>query len=306
MGKIPHLEDNTMKKNLVFIVITATCISLCGCGHQSPAPQDSSSCGCLESALIDNEEDDVMSTFSDTLTTEQYHQMIIEAIANDDRVQFAEMVCYPVRREYPIANIEYAEQMIRYFDTLFDESFRKKVASLDSNSWERMGWRGWMILDGEIWDTDPCIVVNYSSPTEQLQAEHLRKKDMARLHPSLRGNWKPFNCYHLDGFGHPGFKYAYARVDVSTGRNSSAEPVYRLALFKKGQDASEAPAVVMMGTYRVEGTLRSESFDFTSDDYYIHIEPCNEEDGGAYFSMKGRGGVKIDYVVPCRSKIQPF
>ena len=39
-------------------------------------------------------------------------------------------------------------------------TFRKRVAKLDSNSWEQIGWRGWMVLDGEIGDTDPCIVVN--------------------------------------------------------------------------------------------------------------------------------------------------
>lgn len=163
-----------MIKNIIYIVIAATCISLCGCGHQSPSPKDSSDGGCMECVLLENEEDDMVSDFSDTLTTEQYHQMIIEAIANGDKQRFAKMLCYPVHRPDPLPDIENEQQMVQYFDILFDKPFRKKVAELDSNSWNLVGWRGWMILDGEIWDTDPCIVINYSSPIEQQYIEIMR------------------------------------------------------------------------------------------------------------------------------------
>ena len=128
----------------------------------------------MECVLLENEEDDMVSDFSDTLTTEQYHQMIIEAIANGDKKQFAKMLCYPVHRPDPLPDIENEQQMVQYFDILFDKPFRKKVAELDSNSWNLVGWRGWMILDGEIWDTDPCIVINYSSPIEQQYIEIMR------------------------------------------------------------------------------------------------------------------------------------
>lgn len=127
---------------------------------------------------IDNSETEYDGCIDDfnTMSIGQRHQMLIDAIAKGNKQQFADLVVYPVRRISPVPDIETKEQMISYFDTLFDKSFRERIAHLDSNSWEEMGWRGWMLLNGEIWDTDPGIVINYSSPLEQQYAQELEKK----------------------------------------------------------------------------------------------------------------------------------
>ena len=247
-------------------------------------------------------EDAGLSLFSDTLTQEQYHQMILEAIANGDKEMFAEMVSYPLCRPYPLPNIENKQQMVRYFDTLFDQSFRERIAMLDSNSWDNIGWRGWMILDGEIWNVDPRIVVNYSSPIEQRHAEYLRKKDMSRLHPSLRGNWEPYSCYRLDGKAFPGFEYSFARVDTSTDHNPENAPAFRVAVYKKGTNASDIPALILFGERTLEGSMNIETLYFESDQYSIEIVPKDVEDGKAYFSIcKGNESVRR---VPCKRCMQ--
>ncbi len=292
-----------MKMKLFPIFTLFITIALCSCGHKSankvvPAEKETTT-----NDVVGEEEDPVLSHFSDTLTDNQYHQMILEAIANGDKQMFAKMVSYPLYRQYPLPDIENEEQMVCYFDTLFDKNFRREMAKLDSNSWELIGWRGFLILDGEIWDVGPRIWVNYSSPLEQRYSEYLSKKDMSRLHPSLRGNWKPYYACQLDGADYPDFEYSFARVDVSTDHAPDEEPSFRVAVFKKGAKASDAPAVVILGERIIEGSMHIESLYFKSDDYTVIIDPKDVEDGKPYFTICHGENCQC---VPCKKGMQPF
>lgn len=147
-----------MKMKSFSVFMLALAVLLCSCGHKSMnnnAPIETDSAD-----MVVAEENRGLSHFSDTLSDAKYHQMILEAIANGDKKMFAKMVSYPLSRPYPLPDIETEGQMVRYFDTLFDKQFRQQIAKLDSNSWDNVGWRGCMILDGEIWDTDPIICIN--------------------------------------------------------------------------------------------------------------------------------------------------
>jgi hypothetical protein len=206
-----------------------------------------------------------------------------------------------------LPDIETEGQMVRYFDTLFDKQFRQQVAKLDSNSWDNVGWRGSMILDGEIWDTDPVICINYSSPLEQRYAEYLRKKDMSRLHPSLRGNWEPYYGCQLDGSACPGFEYSFARVDVSTDQEPDKEPSFRVAVFKKGTMASDVPDVVLLGKRVIEGSMQLETLYFESDKQAVIIVMEDVEDGKTYFTIyNDKKKDETRKHVPCKKCLQPF
>lgn len=293
-----------MKPNVIHLVLFTVAISLCSCGHKSTnnnAPIET------DTAYVLVEEDDLgLSHFSDTLSDTKYHQMILEAIANGDKQMFAKMVSYPLYRPYPLPDIETEDQMVRYFDTLFDKQFRQQVAKLDSNSWDIVGWRGCMILDGEIWDALPRIYVNHSSPLEQRYAEYLRKKDMSRLHLSLRGNWEPYCCYYLDGSDYPNFEYSFARVDVSTDQNPETEPSFRVAIFKKGTKASDTPAIVLLGERIIEGSMSLETLYFKSDKYTVIIVSEDVVDGKSYCSIYDRVGREVARHIPCKERMQPF
>lgn len=294
-----------MKPNVLHLVVLTIAILLCSCWHKSTnkkAPIETDTAN----VVVEEEEGPGLSHFSDTLSDGKYHQMILEAIANGDKQTFAKMVSYPLSRPYPLPDIETEGQMVRYFDTLFDKRFRQLIAKLDSNSWDNVGWRGCMILDGEIWDTDPVICINYSSPLEQCYAEYLRKKDMSRLHPSLRGNWEPYCCYHLDGAGFPSFEYSFARVDVSTDHNSETEPSFRVAIFKKGTKASDAPTIVLLGERTIEGSMHLETLYFKSDRYTVVIVPEDVVDGKSYCSIYDRVGKEVARHIPCKECMQPF
>ena len=291
-----------MKKKQLTVVALVLTLAICSYGRKTDSKVNPLDVDCVADTYTEDEEG--LSHFSDTLTTGQYHQMILDAIANGDKQLFAKMVSYPLYRQYPLHDVEDEQQMVRYFDTLFDKQFRQQIAKLDSNSWDNVGWRGWMILDGEIWDVDPRIVVNYSSPLEQRYAEYLKKKDMARLHSSLRGNWEPYSCFSIDGSVCPIFDFAYARVDVSTNNDSVREPVYRVAMYKKGMKASEEPSFVLFGKRTIEGSMQLETLYFKSDEYAIVIVLEDIEDGKSYFSIY-KGKEACCSHMPCKMCMQP-
>lgn len=294
-----------MKTKQFFFITMTFIIAFCSCGHKSTDRFEMDETDTAD--MVVAEENCGLSHFSDTLSDGKYHQMILEAIANGDKQTFAKMVSYPLYRPYPVHDIETEEQMIRYFDTLFDKQFRQQIAKLDSNSWDNVGWRGCMVLDGEIWDDSHIIYVNYSSPLEQHYAEYLRKKDMSRLHPSLRGNWKPYYGCQLDDSAYPNFEYSFARVDVSTDHDPDKEPSFRVAVFKKGTKASDAPAVVLFGERIIEGSMLLESLSFKSAEYTVIIVMEDVEDGKSYFTIcnNGEKGENCE-AVPCKKCFQPF
>ena len=290
-----------MKTDLFLLFFLGAILFLFSCGKKSKIEQDPNT---VETFVEDN---NGLSHFSDTLDVDEYHQMILDAIAQGDKNLFAKMASYPLKRTYPIPDIENEQQMICYFDTLFDESFRKEVANLDISSWENVGWRGWMILNGEVWDRGLQIVVNYSSPIEQHHAAYLKKKDMSRVHKSLRGNWEPYNCWHLDGSKYSDFDYSYARVDISTNQEPKDEPEFRLAIYKVGSKASDTPSIILYGELDISGSSQNETYYFSSDTTYVTIEPENIEDGKSYLYMVlHKGKTKKEYKVPCKSGMQPF
>lgn len=295
-----------MKPKVKHIVLSALALALCSCGHKSTkkvAPTETDT----TYVAVEEEEAPGLSHFSDTLSDGKYHQIILEAIANGDKQTFAKIVSYPLNRPYPLPDIETEGQMVRYFDTLFDKQFRQQVAKLDSNSWDNVGWRGSMILDGEIWDTDPVICINYSSPLEQRYAEYLRKKDMSRLHPSLRGNWEPYYGCQLDGSACPGFEYSFARVDVSTDQETDKEPSFRVAVFKKGTMASDVPDVVLLGKRVIEGSMQLETLYFESDKQAVIIVMEDVEDGKTYFTIyNDKKKDETRKHVPFKKCLQPF
>ena len=292
---------------LVAAMITSVALVSCGSnGNDNSASSEGSDESISDIRDSRDHEHPGMSHFADTLTTGMYHQMILDAIAKGDKEMFAEMVCYPLKRNYPLPDIEDRQQMVGYFDTIFDKPFRKRIAQLDSNSWEQMGLQGWMILDGEIWDTEPYIVVNHTSPLEKRHAAYLTKKDKARLHPSLRGSWEPFDCYHLEVDKNSDFEFEYARIDVSTDNKGDEEPVFRIALFKKGAKASDTPAVVMMGKHIQDGTSYYETFTFETEEECIEIHPRFIEDGLPCFMMGRKTESDYDCFIPCKSQMQPF
>lgn len=191
-------------------------------------------------------------------------QLILSSIANGDKETFADLVQYPLRRRYPLCDINNKQEMMANFDLIFDEDFRKTVGKLGADDWEPMGLQGSMILSGEIWEDEGVVIaVNYSSPVEQQKRDSMIANEMRSLHPSLQGNWEPEHRMELEDeiFG-------LARIDKSTVNDT----LYRLSLFDQETKVGEKPVACLYGHTDMEGR-EGVTYCFRSHDttafYYV-------------------------------------
>ena len=78
-----------MKMKQLFVIILVFTLATCSCGRKTDSKVDPLDVDCVADTYTEDEEG--LSHFSDTLTMGQYHQMILEAIANGDKQLFAKM-----------------------------------------------------------------------------------------------------------------------------------------------------------------------------------------------------------------------
>lgn len=218
-------------------------------------------------------------------------QLILTSISNGDKETFADLVHFPLHRQYPLKSINTKNEMIEYFDFLFDESFRETIGSLKRDDWQMIGWRGYTIMSGELWeDGGELVAVNYSSPAEQRLRDSLIKAEFDALHPSLQGNWTPIDRLLLADDN-----YGFARIDKST----ISDTLYRLSLFAKNAEISDKPIVCLNGHAQYEGNMGDGYFYFKSQDTVASYSfGCEHEEGVPVDTWKYLHW--MDKSIPCR------
>lgn len=207
-------------------------------------------------------------------------QVIVSSIVKGDKKQLASLCIYPIRRTYPLHDIENGKQMEAYFDVMFDKTFRKRMESITANDWDNAGWRGYTVGSGELWVYDSLYAVNYSSPEEQRMLRARVQTDLKSINASLRGKgWKPYSCYKdcTDG--------SVIRIDVK----GDDERDYRLAKYGKGRKPSDMPDVLMYGTVSINGSMS-----------YCYHEFCNEQGdsisfGDIFYDAGDDGTIEMDW-----------
>jgi hypothetical protein len=199
-------------------------------------------------------------------------QLIFNSIANGDKETFADLVRYPLYRQYPLRNIYTKDEMVKYFDVLFDDEFRNTIRSLKLDEWQVVGWRGFTIMSGEFWeDSGELVTVNYSSPAEQRLRDSLIKAEFDALHPSLQGDWTPIDRLMLADD-----VYGFARIDKST----VSDTLYRLSLFAKNAEIGDKPVACLNGYALYEGNMGDGYFYFKSQDTVASYSfGCEHEEG---------------------------
>lgn len=163
-------------------------------------------------------------------------QNIMNSIVKGDKQRFASLCRYPIERDYPLPDIENAEQMVEYFDTLFDRSYRRELAKETTDDKVNHGWRGYSLNKETLWIYDSLYAVHYSSPKEKRKLNRLRNKEMQTLNTKMRGKgWKPYACYKdiTDN--------AYIRIDAKGAYD------FRLAIYNTGLKASDLPKTIKYG-----------------------------------------------------------
>ncbi|WP_447872642.1 hypothetical protein [Serratia fonticola] len=181
----------------------------------------------------------------------------IDAAKNKDRQAIGDRIAYPLKREYPIAEIRGPQEMLSRFDEVFDSTLLDTIAqSSAQQDWQAMGWRGIMLGRGVIWmDYDGNIIaVNYQTALEARLVSELIAKQKNTLHSSLKEYQRPVLMWQTEKFT--------IRIDqLNNGK-------YRYASWAKGNPIGEKPDLVLKnGEVKFEGSGGNHTFQFQSGPY---------------------------------------
>lgn len=208
--------------------------------------------------------------FSQDLKPE-YQKFVKSFIANvksNNKAGVATFISFPLQREYPIPSVKNKADFIKRYDQIFDTALKNKIIkSNPTKDWSEMGWRGIMLLQGDIWmDTDgKVITINYQSQYEKKQKTKLIASEKGKLNPAI-ATFKAPVCVletskfriRIDDLGNDNFRYASWSIkkamsdapdlvitkgkDISDG--SGGNHHYE---FKKGNFTYEC-AIIVIGT----------------------------------------------------------
>ena len=203
---------------------------------------------------------------------EKICQYIIDGKAQD----LAFHTEFPLRRSYPLRDIRNGDEMVAYFNTLFDSSVKNKLRQATADDWSSMGYRGYCFGNGEIWINEDLrlYAVNYMSAKEAALYQQTVKEDLESLPSSLReGGWQPYTCY-MD------------TKDGSILRIDNVGEKYRLCVF--GRTSSlDRPDILLYGKMKIEGSMRVETDIFTDGKLSYSIGQ-NMQDGNMYVSVEDK------------------
>ena len=184
-------------------------------------------------------------------------QNFIETIKTKNKEKISNLVYYPLTREYPLPEIKNKNELLKRFDEIFDtELLTLIIKSKVKTDWSEMGWRGIMLLDGEIWlDFDGKLIgVNYQSQLEKKKKEELIAIQKNSLHESLRNFIRPICILETS-------KYRIRIDDLGNDK-------YRYASWKLQQNMSEKPELLLLnGKVEFDGSGGNHSYIFKSGEY---------------------------------------
>lgn len=222
-------------KHSYFIILGA--IAALSCNNTHPASSQSPT---IPEELEDYNDNCCISKDEDAILRTHLAE-VLRYIANNDAEGFASCCYYPVERDRPLHDIADSVEMVKYFDTLFDDSIRNSLKNVRATDWEIQGWSGYVYGTGEFWASygeGKIMRINYSSPQEQQLRQRIIEADAKSLHPSLRGNWVNEYCFRCPN----GYT---VRIDAPVQETDN--PEYRMMIFFKGSPLNGVPDLLLFG-----------------------------------------------------------
>lgn len=196
---------------------------------------------------------------------QQHIRALIQHVKSNNKSQICDMVAFPLTREHPIPIIRNKKELMTRFDEVFDTKLMKTIAQSDlKTDWSAMGWRGIMLLTGDVWlnSNGKITAINYQSALEKEKKEKMISAQKNDLHPSLRNFIKPI--YTLQTKTH--------RIRIDEIANNK----YRYASWKRTQTHSEKPALILQnGEIKYDGSGGNHSYTFKSGEYNYNCETIN-------------------------------
>lgn len=208
---------------------------------------------------------------------EKIRQYIIDGNAEG----LSYMTEYPLHRDYPLKDIRNEDEMIAYFNTLFDTTIKNVLRYTAVQDWSKFGWRGYYLdieKKGSIWVNEDFKLysVQYMSSKEKALYRQKVKEDLESLSPSLReGGWTPYLCYMDTENG------SILRIDQASGK-------LRLTMFHRGSSLQQ-PDLCLYGKRDIQGSMGLETDIFTDGKLSYDIDVTGSmEDGKNYVSVEDK------------------
>ncbi len=156
----------------------------------------------------------------------------IRSVAAGDQGGLAEIVSFPLPRNYPLPSIQTAQEFVQLYDEMIDEEFTRTIAASDQYDCGRQGWRPLSIVRSDaneperggvplVWFDAGGNVARIWHETEIASRRRTQLVEVERnqLHSSLSEYVYPVleweTCTHrvrIDDLGNA-FRYAAWRVD---------------------------------------------------------------------------------------------
>ncbi|MCF6407308.1 hypothetical protein L3C95_30720 [Chitinophaga filiformis] len=197
--------------------------------------------------------------FSQTITAE-YQALISKFIADvkrQDKEALSRKIVFPLKREYPLPPIKNKQEFLSRYNEVFDDSLVKSiVTSAPGKDWQKMGWRGLMLRNGQLWlnEDGKLIAVNYQSAAEGKKRALLVDKDRKLVYSSLKDFKRPVCLVETGKFR--------VRID------EMSDGTYRYASWSLKNKQSDKPDLIIEnGEFIPEGTGGNHRYEFKNNGY---------------------------------------
>ena len=188
---------------------------------------------------------------------QQCIQSVIDSVKSGRKEAVAELVAYPLKREYPIPDIVDKSDFIKRYDEIFDTALLNEITkSNPAKNWSDMGWRGMMLNQGSVWmDYDGRLTsINYQSQKEMDLKKKLIAAQKKELDSSIAFFQKPICILETDKF----------RIRIDNLGNEN----YRYVSWPISKAMSEKPdLIIYRGNFVVEGSGGNHQYEFKKDSY---------------------------------------
>lgn len=195
-------------------------------------------------------------------------QKLIYTFKTSNKTKIAELIYYPLRREYPLKDVKNKNDFIQRFDEIFDKEFVAHILKSKTKDWSEVGWRGIMLDDGAIWidDEGKITSVNYQSYKEKQLLANVIQTDKNQLPKSLQDFDKPLYLIFTKNYK--------IRID------QTAEGIYRYAAWKIKNQKNEPDIIIKNGVLEFQGSGGNHIITFKNNDYIytISINEIGTED----------------------------
>ena len=190
-------------------------------------------------------------------------QKLINIFKTKNKTKIADLISYPLRREYPLKDVKDKNDLILRFDDVFDKEFIDHVAKSKITDWSEVGWRGIMLDNGTLWiDNDGKIMtVNYQSPKEKQLLANAIQADKNQLPKSLQQFEKPLYLIFTKNYK--------IRID------EKSESIYRYAAWKIKNSKSEPDIIIENGVLEFQGSSGNHTIMFKNNGY-IYLVSINK------------------------------